>query len=179
MVKHYVYYLRNGNTAATVYVGRSINPIGRWRTHQKRMGYALAISAVVCCSSLEEAMALEISAIDTLQPALNKTRESSRARLGMKNRPEHTAAMMAGLRAKGYTKEAGARRWERRSRAPEDNSFFGHQHTNATKDKLRAANKAQFSDEEKRKRHRDACIASVEKRKALGLPMGRHARKTR
>jgi len=170
---HYVYFLYQGETLK--YVGRSVNPKSRRRVFERRTGVSVTM-AMESYPTIEEAQKAELLAIRTLSPEYNKVEASSPTRLGLANSKSHNKAISSALKGKNLTKEHRDKLWAERDRSKEANAFFGKKHTVESIEKIKAANKAQFSDEEKRERHRAACIRSMQKRKEAGEKIGRPKR---
>lgn len=174
MVAHYIYYLSRGNSI--VYIGSSVNPTARWRTAQRKWGYDIHISAIVAVENFECRRELELWLLRKYLPMYNKRISSGPSRLGMVNSVAHRKALSARLPDSDPI-SAGKRRWENRSRRPEDNPFYGKSHSPETREKIRKASMEQFSDPTKKERHRIATIAGIAKRIAAGLPFGRQCKK--
>lgn len=167
MNTHFVYGLFD--LGALVYIGRTLNVLGRWRTFNKRHGIATAYQVLGAYTDFEEAMFTEIFLIGLYRPPFNHYVASSPARLGRNNSDNHNDSIRSALQGRKLTEEHKARLWETRSRelaTGANNAFYGKHHKPATVKRLREANRLQFADPIKRERHRVAC-------REAGLRIGR------
>jgi hypothetical protein len=168
--KHYVYYLTLNQEL--VYIGRSTVPQSRLRAFQRRINRSAVLYAVLEFDSFNAAAAVERSEIAKFRPTYNKYVASSSCRLGKTNTKNHNAALSRGVkkRTKGERRAAALLCWEIRDRS---GHLFSHPHSAESRIKSRNRTIEQFNNPEKRERHRLACIAATERRRAAGLPFGR------
>lgn len=153
---HFTYELHDIETDELLYIGRSVKPKTRRRIFERRTGREVTM-VVFCHLNLEAAQRWERRQIYQRQPPYNKYVASSPTRLGMTNSAAHCAALSKGRRGKKLSAEHKSKLWAERDRSPEANPFYGKKHTKFSRTKISKATKAQFSDPEKRLRHKLAC----------------------
>lgn len=168
---HFVYHLVEKKEI--VYVGRSIRPKARQTKFETKHGFRPGI-IIFGPFEFKPAQELEKRDIVKFSPTYNIYVASSPARLGRRNSKEHNLALQAARKGVPLSAEHKAKLWRDRPRPiGKLNWFYGKKHTPATIEKVREANRLQFADPVKAQRHREAVQAGMDRRRALGLPLGR------
>ena len=100
----YVYYLHS-TSGVLLYIGRSINPIGRKASFERRTGITSFLGVCQRHSKLEDACKAEVQAIKKHRPPHNIYVASSPCRMGKVNKPEHNEAIRSALTGIKRSKE--------------------------------------------------------------------------
>ena len=120
----YVYYLHS-TAGELLYIGRSLNPIGRKSSFERRTGQSVFLGICQRHSNLEDACKAELAAIAKHRPPYNKYLASSPCRTGKKNSAAHNAAISAKTKGLVRSEETRRRiseankRWIRKPDTPE------------------------------------------------------------
>lgn len=177
MVIHYVYELYTVDSGEVVYIGRSVAPKTRLAVFRRMHPDVSVLQRIAFAGSLADCQAEERSRIKSASPMYNKYVSSSPCRVGKKWSEEAKQHMRESMSGRTLSEEHRKKLWAERDRAPLVERNKNKVWTRELKKETAERTRLQFEDSSKRERHRIACLANIERRRAAGLPFGRACKK--